>query len=443
MTPEVQVIIIMIAFLVLLISGHPLAFSLGGISILFGLIFWNNPNVINMFVSSTNNLCMNPGYVSAPLFIFMGALLEKSGVADDLFDSMYIVLGRLKGGLAITVVVICTLLAAATGIIGAAIGLMSMLALPAMMRYNYQFKFATGTIMAAGCLGQLIPPSVVMIVYASQAQVPIGRLFAGGIGAGLMLAALFVIYIVIRTAIDPSLAPVIDKSESDKYTTKQKVAMTFRSIVPTIALIVVVLGSILKGIATPTEGAAVGVVGALLLVLVNRRFSIDMLLETCYSTTKTVAMVFAIILSASMFCSMFLGLGGGKVIENLVFTIGGTNPWVIVCIIFAIVFVMGMFMDSYGIVMIGVPIFTPIVASLGFDPIWFGVMFTVMMLISYMSPPFAYAAFFIKGAAQNPDELPLDELYYATFPYLGVYFVGVLLLCLFPQIITFLPGVMY
>jgi tripartite ATP-independent transporter DctM subunit len=439
MTAGLQIAIILIVFLLLLMSGHPLAFSLGGLSVIFGFLYWDNPGVLNMFVTTCNSLVMNPTYVSAPLFLLMGSLLEKSGVADDLFDSMYIVMGRIKGGLAITAIIICTLLAAATGVIAAAISMMAMLALPAMMKNKYDFKLSAGTIMAAGCLGQLIPPSVVMIVYGSQAQLSIGKLFAGGIGAGLMFSVMFIIYIVIRTVINPNIAPTVSKEISDKYSTKQKVLMILKSILPTIVLIVAVLGSILMGVATPTEAAGVGVVGALALVIVNKKFNWRMLIDAFYSTTKSSAMIFYIVLAASMFTYVFMGLGGGQLISGILTGLPFSR-WIILSIILATIFIMGMFLDSYGIVMISVPIFTPIITALQFDPLWFGVLFVVMMLISYMSPPFAYAAFYVKGAAR--EKIDLGELYIATWPYLLIYFLGVIILCIFPQIITYLPSIM-
>lgn len=443
MSATVEVLIVFGMLLILLFSGLQLPFCLGFVSVACGLMFWGSNAVLAMFVSSANSLTQSTTYVAAPLFLFMGAILERSGIADKMFDAMYVVFGRVRGGLCITVIVICTLLAAATGIIGAAIGLMTMLALPAMDKYKYDFKFSTGAIMGAGCLGQLIPPSVVMIVYASQAQLSIGRLFAGGIGAGIMISAIFIIYVVIRCAIDPTLAPAIAPEELSKYSTAQRVGMLFKSVLPTVFLILVVLGSIMAGIATPTEGAAVGCFGALLLAILNKRFSIKMIIESCYVTAKSTAMVFFIVLGAQMFCSMFLGIGGGKVIANMLTVLGGGSRWGVMLVMFFIVFVMGMFMDSYGIVMIGVPLFCPVAAQLGFDPIWFGTMFTVMMLVSYMSPPFAYAAFYVKGSYANPDNMDLGALYKATFPYLGLYILAIVLLCLFPQIITWLPSLMY
>ena len=433
------IFILFLAFLVLLVSGLPLAFSLGGLAVAAILLFWDNVNVLTMLVNACNTITQNPTYLAAPLFVFMGAVLEKSGVADKLFDSMYIVMGRIKGGLAIAAILICTILAATTGVIAAAISLMAMLALPAMMKYRYDFKLAAGTIMAAGCLGQLIPPSVVMIVYAAQAQISVGKMFAGGIGAGLLLSALFIIYVVIRTIINPKVAPAISKEEASKYTSGQKVGMLFKSIAPTIFLIFAVLGSILFGIATPTEGAAVGSVGALILVILNKRFSLKMIVEACYATTLSTAMIFFIILAASMFTYVFMGLRGGELITRFVTGLP-FNRWVIFSIILAMIFFMGMFLDSYGIVMISVPVFLPIVTALGFDQMWFSVLFVVMMLISYMSPPFAYAAFYVKGAAKI--HINLGELYGATWQYIFIYFVGVVILCLFPEIITFLPSLM-
>jgi len=433
------ILFMFLAFLLLLVSGLPLSFTLGGISVLSVLLFWGNVNVLTMLVNTCNTITQNPTYLSAPLFVFMGALLEKSGVADKLFDSMYIVMGRIKGGLAIAAILICTLLAATTGVIAAAISLMAMLALPAMMKYNYNFKLASGTIMAAGCLGQLIPPSVVMIVYAAQAQISVGKMFAGGIGAGLMLSGLFIVYVIIRTIINPKVAPAISRDEASKYSSGQKVGMMITSIAPTIFLIFAVLGSILFGIATPTEAAAVGCVGALILIIVNRRFTWKILIDACYSTTLSTAMIFFIILAASMFTYVFMGLRGGELITRFVTGLP-FHRWVILVIILAIIFFLGMFLDSYGIVMISVPVFLPIVTRLGFDSLWFSVLFVVMMLISYMSPPFAYAAFYVKGAARV--HINLGELYGATWQYIIVYVIGVVILCFFPGIITYIPSLM-
>lgn len=439
MTPELTILIVGVIFLIALFAGHPLAFTLGGLAVIFGATLWGNPQVLNLFVRSVNNLATSVAYVSIPLFIFMGAILERSGAADDLFESMYVVLGRLRGGLALTTVIICTLLAAASGIIGASITVMAMLALPTMLKYKYKIGLAGGTIMAAGCLGTLIPPSIILIIYGGQAQISIGKLFAGGIGAGLTLSFLYMAHIVILCLLDRKAGPAISPEEASKYTTQQKLRMIFISIMPTLGLILAVLGSILLGVATPTEAAGLGVVGALLISIFNRRFSWQMLKECTYGAMKTTSMIMYIILAASMFTSVFLGLGGGQVIQGFVDGLA-LNRWVVIYIIFFILLIMGMFIDSYGVLLIGIPIFTPIVYNLGFDPVWFAIMFAIMIQMSYISPPFAYAVFYLRGIA--PSHISTAQLYRACFPFIALQVIGLAILSFFPSIITWLPSIL-
>jgi tripartite ATP-independent transporter DctM subunit len=369
----------------------------------------------------------------------MGAMLERSGAANDLFDSMYIIFGPLRGGIAITTVVICTLLAAASGIIGASITLMTILALPAMAKCRYDMKLATGTIMAAGCLGTLIPPSIILVIYGAQAQLSIGKLFAGGIGSGLALSILYLCYIIWKIIVRPESAPAIDPAEAAKYSQGQKWIMFLKSVLPTSILILLVLGTILLGAATPTEAAALGCTGAIGVAIYNRKLNWIVIRECCHLTMKTTAMIMFIILGASMFTAVFLGLGGGEVINGLVSNLQ-VNPWVVMALILFILYIMGMFIDCYGILLIGIPIFTPIIHALGFDPLWFGVMFAVMIQISYLSPPFAYAAFYVKGVAQQQNiPIPISDLYRATIPFMVMQGIGVVLFCLFPQIILWIP----
>jgi tripartite ATP-independent transporter DctM subunit len=436
---EIEIILIVFtAFLTVLLLGHPLAFTLGGLAIIFGVTLWGNPGVLTLFVRTIANLGTSIIYVAIPLFIFMGAVLERSGAADDLFESMYIVLGKLKGGLAITTVVICTLLAASTGIIGASITVMGMLALPTMLKHKYDKKLAAGTIMASGCLGTLIPPSIILIIYGGQAQISIAKLFAGGIGAGLLLATLYIGYIAIRCTINPELGPSIPDEEANKYSFGEKVGMVLKSILPTLGLIMAVLGSILFGLATPTEAAAIGVLGSFLIAIAHRKLSWTMVKESCFVTMKTTAMIMWIILGASMFTSVFLGLGGGQAVSQLALGLE-MSRWVVLSIILFIILIMGMFIDSYGVLLIGVPIFTPIVYALGFDPIWFGIMYAVMIQVSYISPPFAYAVFYLRGVTP-PDQIKTAELYRATFPFLAIQIIALIILSMFPQIITWLPS---
>jgi len=440
MTPVETLAIVGILFLFVLLSGHPLAFTLGGLACISAATVWGNPAALNLFIRTTTSIGTNIVYTSIPLFIFMGAMLERSGAADDLFDSMYIIFGPMRGGIAITTIVICTLLAAASGIIGASLTLMTILALPAMYKCKYDMRLATGTIMAAGCLGTLIPPSIILVIYGAQAQLSIGKLFAGGIGSGLLLSILYLTYIIWTIIIKPESAPAIDPAEAAKYSQAEKWIMFFKSVLPTSVLILLVLGTILLGAATPTEAAALGCSGAIGIALYNRKLRWKVIKECCYLTMKTTSMIMFIILGASMFTAVFLGLGGGDAINSVVSGLD-VNRWVVIALIFFILYVMGMFIDCYGMLLIGIPVFTPIVNVLGFDPLWFGVMFAVMIQLSYLSPPFAYAAFYVKGVAQQQKiPIPISELYWATIPFMVMQVMGVVLMCLFPDIVLWIPS---
>ena len=442
-SPTESLIIVGIIFLAVLLLGHPLTFTLGGLAVIFASTLWGNPNAINLFMRITTGICTNITYVSVPLFIFMGCILERSGAAEDLFESMYIVFGRVRGGIALATIVMCTLLGAASGIIGASLTLMTMLALPSMMKRKYDMDLATGTIMASGCLGTIIPPSIILVIYGAQAQLSIGKLFAGGVGPGLILAGLYFAYVVIRVIISPKAAPAIDPEEAAKYSAKQKLVMVIKSVVPTLSLIFVVLGSVMFGYATPTEAAALGCCGAAILSIINRRFNWQVIKESCYATMKTNAMIMWIILSASMFTSVFMGLGGGDLLISLVTGLE-VSRWFVLLFILFLLLIMGMFIDCYGVLLIGIPIFTPIVYNLGFDPLWFGIMFAVMIQASYLSPPFAYAAFYVKGVAKSQGiEIPIIKLYGATFIFLGLQMIALLLMCIFPGIVTWLPEKMF
>jgi len=440
MTPLETLAIVGVLFLIVLLSGHPLAFTLGGLACISAATVWGNPAALNLFVRTTTSIGTNIVYTSIPLFIFMGAMLERSGAADDLFDSMYVIFGPLRGGIAITTVVICTLLAAASGIIGASITLMTILALPAMHKCKYDAKLAAGTIMAAGCLGTLIPPSIILVIYGAQAQISIGKLFAGGIGSGLTLSVLYLVHHLWKIVTKPESAPAIDPSEAAKYSRTQKWYMFFKSVLPTSILILLVLGTILVGAATPTEAAALGCCGAMAVAIYNKKLNWKVTKECCYLTVKTTSMIMFIILGATMFTAVFLGLGGGDAINSIVSGLN-VNPWVIVSLIFFILYIMGMFIDCYGMLLIGIPVFTPIINAMGFDPLWFGVMFAVMIQISYLSPPFSYAAFYVKGVAQQQKiPIPISELYWATIPFMVMQVIGVILMCLFPDIVTWIPN---
>lgn len=441
MTPTQMVIIMLVVFVSLILLGHPLAFILGSLAVIFGATFWGSLDILNMFCRTTSNLMVSIAYVCTPLFIFMGAVLQRSGAAEMVFDALYIVLGRLKAGLAISTVVICTLFAAATGIIGASITVMGLLSLPAMLKHHYDKSLAAGTIMAAGCLGTIIPPSIILIIYGAEAQISIAKLFAGGFGPGLVLSGLYITYIVVRCILNPELGPPIPLEEASKYTARHKLRMTGLSVVPTLALILVVLGSIFLGWATPTEAAGLGAFGAILISAAYRRLNWGMIRDSCYQCMKITAMVMWIILGAKMFTSIFIGLGGGQLISNMVLGLG-LSRWLVLSFILFLILIMGMFIDCYGILLLGIPLFCPIVYSLGFDPLWFGLMFAIMIQASYLSPPFAYAVFYLKGVSPPEAGVTTALLYRAVLPFIGLQIIGVVICAVFPAIITWLPSLM-
>lgn len=436
---EIGIVIAMFfSFLFSLFLGIPLVYVLGGLSIIFGFLFWGDTNILALFVRTTTKLATTTSYVCIPMFIVMGTALEKSGAAAELFKSIHVFMGRVKGGLAIATIIICALMGAATGVIGASITIMGLMALPAMLKCGYSKTLASGVVMAGGSLGSLIPPSVILVVYAGLASLSISKLFAGGMSSGLFLSALYIIYIIVLCIVKPDVAPPITKEQIEAYDKKETRKMFWSSFVPTIALIVAVLGSIMAGIATPNEASALGALGAFILAAFKKKFNLKMVMDCCYNSLKTTSMVVWIILTASMFTSVFLGLGGGRVVTNLIMNLGGGNRWLILTIILGIIALMGMFLDATGTLMIGVPLFTPILYSLGFDPLWFGIIFAVMIQVAYLSPPFAYAIFYLSAVA--PPEVTSKDMYYAIIPFMLVQALAIVLMCIFPQIITALPS---
>jgi tripartite ATP-independent transporter DctM subunit len=439
MTPEIILLIVVVGFMIVLFSGYPLSFTLGGLGVIFGVTMWRNLGVLNLFIRSVLSVCNNTSYVSMLLFILMGCILERSGASNDMFETIRVIFGRMRGGIAIGTIVLCTLLGACTGIIGASISMMTLLALPSMKKYKYNTPFSYGVIMSSGCLGTIIPPSIILVIYGAQAQISIGKLFAGGLGAGLLLSLLYLVYSIIMNILHKDWGPAITKEELNDYTTTMKLALIVKSLLPTALLIILVLGSIMLGIATPTEAAALGVIGSAIIALLYRNFTWKMLKEALFNTFLTHTMIMWIIMAASIFTAVFLGLGGSAVISGFLASMA-MGKWIILAIICVIVIILGMFIDSYGVLLIGVPIFTPVVYALGFDPLWFAIIFAVLIQMSYLSPPFAYAAFYVKGVAK--EEIPIGHLYAASIPFLVLQAIALIILCFIPEIITWLPGKM-
>ena len=436
----------MFATLIICIAfGHPLAYTLAAVATLFGLIDngWNFAGLFDMFANNTWGLMNNYVLVAIPLFILMAQLLDRSKVADKLFETLFVVLGGLKGGLGLAVVVVCTVFAATTGIIGASVVAMGLLATPALMRKGYQKELSSGIICAAGTLGILIPPSIMMVVYGGltgMKETSVGNLFAGSILPGLLLAALYFIYIFIRCTINPTLGPPISKEEASKWSALQKTMLTLKSMIPPLALILAVMGTILAGIATPTEAAALGALGALILAAFNGKLNWTVLKESAYSTMKTTSMVMMLFIGGKFFSTVFLFMGGGDVVSDVLVG-SGLNRWVVLLIMMGIVFLMGMFIDWAAILLVTVPIFMPIANEIGFDPLWFSILLCVNLQTSFLTPPFGYALFYFKGVA--PEGYTMGHIYRGIIPFVALQITGMVILVLFPSLVTWLPDLFF
>ncbi|MGD8303713.1 MAG: TRAP transporter large permease subunit, partial [Desulfobacterales bacterium] len=413
MSPEFITIGMFVGLLIGLFLGHPLAFVLGGLAVIFGYFGdWGTASFY-MFLNRTWGIMDNYILVCIPLFIFMAQMLDQSGVAEDLFDTMRYLFGPVRGGIAVAVVVVSTLFGACTGIIGASVVTMGLLSMPVMLKYNYNKKLASGAICAGGTLGILIPPSIMLVVMADQAATSVGKLFAGAIIPGLILSGLYIGYILIRCAFKPHEGPPLSKEERESITKLQLFKMVLKSMVPPMILILGVLGSIFAGIATPTEAAGVGALLAFIMTVAYGKFTFEGLKTAAINTAKTTSMVIIILVGAACFASIFLGSGGGEVVQELILGIG-FGKWGTFIVMMIILFFLGMFIDWIGIIMITFPVFLPIAQQLGFDKVWFVVVMAVMLQDSFLTPPFGYALFYLKGVA--PPEVKTTDIYWGAFP---------------------------
>jgi tripartite ATP-independent transporter DctM subunit len=373
----------------------------------------------------------------------MAQLLDQSKVAEALFEALYIVLGSVRGGLGLAVVVVCTVFAATTGIIGASVVAMGLLAAPALVGKGYQKELTSGIICASGTLGILIPPSIMMVVFGGLTglkETSVGNLFAGAILPGLILSGLYFAYISVRCLINPKLGPSISKEEASKWSAKQKWLMTLKSLVPPLGLILMVMGTILAGIATPTEAAGLGALGAFILALFNRAVSWKMIVKASRATMKTTAMVMTLFIGGMFFSTVFLSMGGGDVVADL-FIGSGLNRWLSLAIMMGIVFMMGMFIDWAAILLVTVPIFLPIAMELGFDPLWFAILMCVNLQTSFLTPPFGYALFYFAGVA--PPGYTMMHVYRGIIPFVILQLIGLLVIGSFPELATYLPDLFF
>ncbi len=445
MSPEILTVAMFATLIIAITFGHPLAYTLAAVATLFGLLD-NGGNVSALFDMFANNawgLMNNYTLVAIPLFILMAQLLDRSNVADELFETLFVVLGGLKGGLGLAVVVVCTVFAATTGIIGASVVAMGLLATPALMKKGYQKEMSAGIICAAGTLGILIPPSIMMVVYGGltgMKETSVGNLFAGAIFPGLLLAGLYFAYIWIRCNINPELGPPISKEEASKWSPLQKLRLTLKSLVPPMALILLVMGTILAGVATPTEAAGFGAFGALILAIINRKFSWEVLRDSARATMSTTAMVMMLFIGGKFFSTVFLSMGGGDVVADVLVG-SGMSRWAVLFIMMGIVFLMGMFIDWAAILLVTVPIFMPIAMELDFNPLWFSLLLCVNLQTSFLTPPFGYALFYFKGVA--PEGYTMGHIYRGILPFVMLQVLGLIILGVFPGLVTWLPSIFF
>lgn len=425
--------------LLLLILGTPLAFSLVIVGIVFYFLFGGVgiDQVFNLLATSAFASMDNFLLVAVPMFIFMGLMLQKSGITDDLFEMISKLMGGFPGGLGIGTIIICALIAAMAGVSGAATVSLGIIALPSMLKRGYDKKLTTGAIMAGGALGFLIPPSVLMILYAFLAKESVGKLFAAGIVPGLMLAGIYMLYIFIRAVINPRVAPSIPKDERPSGLEKLK---ALKALVLPGLLIGTVLSFIVFGVTSPSEASAIGAAGAILCAAIYRTLTLNVLKEVVFDTAKIMGMIIWITLAAVFFSKVYMLLDGALIIEELIDESSLSPIWIIAMML-ACYFILGMFLDDFAIVFITVPIFVPIVEQLSYDPIWFAVLFVVSMQTAYLTPPFGYNLFYMRSVA--PPEITINDLYKAAIPFIILQIIALILLVIYPDIILWLPQQIY
>ncbi len=412
--------------LLLLVTGIPLAF----VTLLVALIFalgWFGPMAVPLITSRVYSFVNSFVFVSVPMFVLMAAILDRSGIARDLFDAMRLVGGRLRGGVAIQTIIVAVILAAMSGIIGGEVVLLGLIALPQMLRLGYDRNLAIGVVCAGGALGTMVPPSIVLIIYGLTANVSIGDLFTAAFIPGLMLAGFYVAYVLIRGWLDPKAAPAV---EGPSVPTAEKLRLLKGLFLP-ILVVVGVLGSIYGGIASVTEASAVGVLGVTLSTMIRGEFTLGLMKGAALQTLQTVGMIVWIGIGASALVGVFNLMGGIDFVRTLITGIS-ENRIVVLLFMMAILFVLGMFLDWVGIALLTMPIFVPIITDLGFDPVWFGVVFCMNMQVSFLSPPFGPAAFYLKSVA--PPEISLGDIFRSLLPFIGLQILAVGVLIAFPWV---------
>lgn len=445
---------------IVLLAGYPVAFSLAGSALLFAFIGQLSGTFDASFLQALPNrlygIMTNSTLIAVPLFVFMGVMLERSKVADQLLDTMTLLFGPLRGGLGISVVLVGMLLAASTGIVGATVVTMGLLSLPTMMRRGYEIGTATGTICAAGTLGQIIPPSIVLVILGDvlssayqQAQlemglfapetVSVGDLFVGAIIPGLLLVTLYISYLLFLAWFKPALVPALSRSERN-ISTAELFRRIIKALLPPFLLIIAVLGSIIGGVATPTEAAAVGAMGAILLAASQRQLNINILQQVMRSTLQITSMVFLIFIGASIFSLVFRGFGGDDAVREFLTQLPG-GVFTAMLVVMLLMFLLGFVLDFIEITFVVVPIVAPVLLTMGLDPIWLGVMIAINLQTSFLTPPFGFALFYLRGVA--PKEIRTSQIYKGVVPFIFIQLIALAMLAIWPELATWLPKLVY
>ncbi|MBW2240743.1 MAG: TRAP transporter large permease subunit [Deltaproteobacteria bacterium] len=432
-------------FVGLLISGYPVAWVLAGTGVIFalggellnhhGILVDADLSTLGLVVNRIYGTMSNYGLVPLPLFVFMGHMLDRSGVAGDLLRAMQALMGRLAGGLALAVTLLGVVLAASTGIIGASVALLGTLALPAMLDDGYQPELAVGTVAAAGCLGILIPPSIMLVLMSDPMQLSVGDLFLGAVFPGLLLAGLYLTYLIIRCRLQPELAPPHTGSSGSAALSE-----VIRALLPPLGLIIAVLGSIFFGIVSPSEAAGVGALGATLLALARRRLDRRIVRDVSRATARTTSFIFAIFLGATCFSVVLRELGGDEVIESAITALPFGPTGIVICLM-GLVFLLGFFLDWIEITLIVLPLMEPVTLSLGIDKLWFTMLVAVCLQTSFLTPPVGFALFYLKGVA--PPGIELGHIYRGVVPFVLLQLIGLAALFVWPELVTWLPGVAF
>ncbi len=429
----VAIIGMFVMLMVMLLIGYPVAFTLGAVALLFGSIFLD-PGFFNLLPLQIWGMMNNFTLLAVPLFIFMGVTLDKSGMAEDLLETMGLLFGKIRGGLAVSVVIVGALLAATTGIVGATVVTMGIIALPTMLKRHYSPLLATGTIAASGTLGQIIPPSIILILLGDVMGVPVGRLFLGAVIPGAILVTFFLLYILCLAWAKPEVAPTLENNGDGNLL--RKVILTLS---PPLLLIISVLGSIFAGIASPTESAAVGALGAMILSAAHKRLTMDNMKSAMQLTMRLTSMVFMILIGAIAFGLVFRGMGGDTLVRDMMTNIPG-GVWGFMFVSMLLIFFLGFFLDFLQICFIVVPIIAPIASLLGIDLLWLAVLIALNLQTSFLTPPFGFSLFYLKAVA--PPEIRIQDIYRGIIPFVTIQILTLILLMLFPILVTWLPDLM-